>query len=68
MFTEKDIYSALDLIRRICENQTECLGCPFYSDHMGVSECLVNNDNVYDAPCNWELVPPPEPTNWRPFM
>ena len=65
MFTEKDIYSALDLIRRICENQAQCLGCPFYSE---AGECLVNNDNVYDAPCNWELVPPPEPSKWHPFM
>lgn len=65
MFTEKDIYSALDLIRRICENQTDCLDCPFYSDHR--DECLVNNHNIYDTPCQWKLVPPPEPTNWRPF-
>ena len=48
MFTEKDIYSALDLIRRICENQTDCVGCPFHSDYK--HDCLVNNENVYDAP------------------
>ena len=66
MITEKDIYSALDLIRRVCEIQKECVDCPFYSDH--VNECLVNNDNVYDAPCNWDVVPPPEPTKWNPFM
>lgn len=64
MFTEKEIYSALDLIRRVCKNQTDCVGCPFYADP--VDECLINND-IYDSPCNWDLVPPPEPSNWRPF-
>lgn len=62
MFTEKDIYSALDLIRRICERQENCSGCPF-----DLGGCAVNNENIFDAPCNWELTPPPEPTNWRPF-
>lgn len=63
MFTEKDIYSALDLIRRICEHQKDCSGCPFCLGGC----CTVNNDNVFDAPCNWELTPPPEPSNWHPF-
>lgn len=64
-YTNKDIYEALALISRVCESQKDCVDCPFYSEFG--SGCLVNDENIYDAPCSWELVPPPEPTKWRPF-
>jgi len=68
MFTEKEIYSALDLIRCICERQKDCSGCPF-----NLGSCVVSNEHIFGAPCYWKLTPPPEPTNppaptnWHPF-
>lgn len=60
MYTNKEIYLALKLIQDICKQNDTCRKCPlFYKE-----TCMVGYQK---DPENWELVPPPEPIEWRPF-
>lgn len=59
MYTNKEIYLALKLIQDICKQNIDCRTCLFRKE-----SCMINDRK---DPANWELVPPPEPVEWRPF-